>query len=713
MIVAILLYGTAVSLFLGLAGVLMEQLAARLKWPRRVVWAVTLFMSIAVPIAMVVKPHTTGLRVPQLQIVELPTEVRSHQQSDLVPASAPAPIEIRPQVADLVPHASPGLDRIVAVLWVGLSMAVARALGLSWIRLRQSRQQWRQVRMDGHQFWVTPSLGPAVLGFVRPQILLPQWLIDAPLAASRGVVIAHEREHIEARDPLLLLFGYLAVVLVPWNLPVWWQVRRFRFAVEVDCDARVLRKGTALQVYGEVLLTVGQRGVLAPLGTMAIAKSLSQLERRVRIMALPPFPPARWLIGLVAALAVACVVCALDLPPPALSDPVLRKSPLHDWSPFLPKAEAAARAAYPDLFAGHLEETVALSVDLNRKGEILGIHKQTYPPGFLPEQSSPEYGHLEFSAGMDHAGAVAIGRKFIGWFGPQEAYGLYLFYEVLKWPHDPERSAARVRDAVATQYPQYFRPAVAQDAPLTDPRTAKIVTVFMNNDGTINRAQLSEVGPDDLNERKFYDRFIALGLSPEEFGHRGRTFNSQNPLSVSRYPNALSLEILYAWPRRADDPPDTVAESNAVFREVDVKWSREVESQLPDDVFLKRYFPDIWTNAPATVSDKLWILFDRQGEVCDTGRLPQNITEMEQQTLFNARYPNARIRFSYGSGAQTANGHNTDLNYFWLDDDSKVKECAALGQGLSRPPARATLPFRAVAVSTGHGARSLIGVTSR
>ena len=51
MIVGLLLYGTAVALLLAFGGLVMEQLAARLGWPRRGVWAVTLIMSITVPIA--------------------------------------------------------------------------------------------------------------------------------------------------------------------------------------------------------------------------------------------------------------------------------------------------------------------------------------------------------------------------------------------------------------------------------------------------------------------------------------------------------------------------------------------------------------------------------------------------------------------------------------------------------------------------------------
>jgi beta-lactamase regulating signal transducer with metallopeptidase domain len=673
MIVGLLLYGTAVALLLALGGLVMEQLAARLGWPRRGVWAVTLLMSIAVPIAMVVRPHSPGTEMPGIAIDEHAAVVHSSPQSEST--SAPAPNRVRSQVTQPVAaYALPNVDRAVELAWLGFSAAVGGAIGLSWIRLRRTRHEWRSERIDGQQLWVTPKLGPAVLGFIRPQILLPQWMMDAPLATCR-VVISHEREHIEARDPLLLLLGYLAVLLVPWNLPLWWQLRRLRFAVEVDCDTRVLGKGTTLQTYGDVLISVSQRGVRAPLGSIAIAKPISQLERRIQTMTLHRPRPTRWLIGVGLTIAAACVAFAMDLPAPTLRDPVLRKPPLHDQSPYLPKAEAAARFAYPDLFKGQFDGTVALAVDLNRNGAILATHRRSFPAGPWPV-GARDIGILELEPDLEQ-GLGASGTKFIGWFGPHHANGLYLSYAVLKWPHDPERSAARVREAVAKQYPEFFH-SYPEAANQESTRTFKILTVFMNADGTINRAQLSDAAPSDMSERLFYDQFLALGLTSEQFGHRGRTFNSQYPLQISRYPNAPNLVILYAWPRRSDDPPDVALQSNAVFHEVHDKWSREIDSQVPDEVFLKRYFPDIWENAPATVSDRLWILLDRQGEVCDTGRSPNGYTEIEKQKQFATRYPTARIKFDYSVGAKTANGFATDLSYFWLDEDSKVKECAAL-----------------------------------
>jgi hypothetical protein len=245
---------------------------------------------------------------------------------------------------------------------------------------------------------------------------------------------------------------------------------------------------------------------------------------------------------------------------------------------------------------------------------------------------------------------------------------------VFNWPYDPERSAARVREAVAERYPEFFHSYPADSAP--PDRIGKIVTVFMNDDGTINRAQLSDATQSDLDERKFYARFLALGLTEEQFGHRGRTSNYEDPRHHTRYPNAPQLWLLYAWPRRSGDPPDVTLQSNAVFDEIRQKFHREIESQVPDEVILKRYFPDIWDNAPAKVSDALWVLLDQQGEFCATGRSPGSSTEIEK--LLETRYPTARIKDEYGVGATTANGNRTDLYYFRLDDDSSATKCGEL-----------------------------------
>src|SRR5438477_356942 len=81
-----------------------------------------------------------------------------------------------------------------------------------------------------------------IVGLLRSRIVVPAWLLSAP-ESQQTAVIAHEQSHLEAGDPLMLTIALGLLVLMPWNFPLWWQLRRLRRAIEVDCDSRVLRRG--------------------------------------------------------------------------------------------------------------------------------------------------------------------------------------------------------------------------------------------------------------------------------------------------------------------------------------------------------------------------------------------------------------------------------------------------------------------------------------
>src|SRR5213592_2588081 len=166
------------------------------------------------------------------------------------------------------------------------------------------------------------SLG--VAGLWRPRVVLPDWALQLG-ERERRLMLAHEDEHIRARDPWLLAGAAAALLLAPWNPLVWWQVRRLRLAVEMDCDARVLARDGDAPAYGELLLRVGQRRARLPLGAPALGEPVSFLGRRIRriVTALPRW---RWAGAAAGGLiAVAAVIAACEAPwpvgPQAPSDP--------------------------------------------------------------------------------------------------------------------------------------------------------------------------------------------------------------------------------------------------------------------------------------------------------------------------------------------------------------------------------------------------------
>jgi TonB-dependent SusC/RagA subfamily outer membrane receptor len=148
---------------------------------------------------------------------------------------------------------------------------------------------------------------------------VPRWLFGVD-AQEQRLILAHEAEHRRARDPLLLAGGWLAIVLVPWHPAVWWMASRLRLATEMDCDARVLRRGAEPLEYGSLLITIAGRCAGIRVGVSALADSQSHLERRLVAM-IPEtrsFPRARGLV--LGALALTAVLAACEASMPTAAD---------------------------------------------------------------------------------------------------------------------------------------------------------------------------------------------------------------------------------------------------------------------------------------------------------------------------------------------------------------------------------------------------------
>jgi hypothetical protein len=71
---------------------------------------------------------------------------------------------------------------------------------------------------------------------------------------------------------------------MPWNPAVWWILSRLRLAVELDCDARVLRAGTPAGPYGSLLIDIAalHAGVRTP--APALLEAPNHLHRRLLAM---------------------------------------------------------------------------------------------------------------------------------------------------------------------------------------------------------------------------------------------------------------------------------------------------------------------------------------------------------------------------------------------------------------------------------------------
>jgi hypothetical protein len=120
-------------------------------------------------------------------------------------------------------------------------------------------------------------------------------------------VLAHEEEHVRARDHLLLGGACVVVALMPWHPAAWWSLARLRLALELDCDARVLRRGAHARSYGEMLIDLAGQCSGFRVGATALADKTSHLERRLHAMrpTTTRFTPLR--------IAVLCAAAGLSL----------------------------------------------------------------------------------------------------------------------------------------------------------------------------------------------------------------------------------------------------------------------------------------------------------------------------------------------------------------------------------------------------------------
>jgi bla regulator protein blaR1 len=182
---------------------------------------------------------------------------------------------------DGVSVASPLVEIAILSLWATASIILLARLSGAVSHLRRVRAGARRRTVDGVPVLVSATMGPAVVGVLQPQVLLPESLLDLD-ESLRRVVLRHEQEHCRAHDQWIVVGSSVILALLPWNVPLWWVARRSRLALELDCDRRVLAEGTNPNQYGKLLLLIAQHQGMTALAPMLAATS--HLERRIIAM---------------------------------------------------------------------------------------------------------------------------------------------------------------------------------------------------------------------------------------------------------------------------------------------------------------------------------------------------------------------------------------------------------------------------------------------
>ena len=305
-----ILYVNAVGFCLGLVALFLER-AMPAASPRRWIWFVIIPISMAIP--GFYRHHNSW------------SIVDAFEQQAAQPAvggtlGTASLTVLDPDLWTRIQSYDPTVNQLwltisAFLLLSGLATAwrVSRAVGL--LRGRRGRANGRAV-VDGVPVVVTDGLGPATVGFWNSRVLLPRWVLALP-EEQRQYVVRHEEEHRSAHDGRVLFIASLALLLMPWNLALWWQLRRLCLAIEMDCDSRVVAKLGDANVYGELLLKIAEASSHGPRLQPALLGGVGTLERRLRML-LAPTPLRHVQRFLLPAFAFGLLVLVLKMPHPIL-----------------------------------------------------------------------------------------------------------------------------------------------------------------------------------------------------------------------------------------------------------------------------------------------------------------------------------------------------------------------------------------------------------
>ena len=303
-----ILYVNAVGLCLGLVALFLERTMPAAS-PRRWIWLVIIPISMAIPGFYRVHHSWSIVDAFEQQSAQPPLGHTIGTASLTV---------LDPDLWTRVQSYDSSINR----LWLTISaFLLLSALASAW-RVSRAVGLFGRGRassaaiVDGVPVVVTDMMGPATVGFWHSRVLLPRWVLALP-EVQRQYVVRHEEEHRSAHDGRVLFVASLSLILVPWNLALWWQLRRLCLAMEMDCDSRVVARLGGANEYGALLLKIAEASSRGPRLQPALLGGVGTLERRLTML-LAPTPLRHIQRFLLPAFAFGLLVLVLKMPHPVL-----------------------------------------------------------------------------------------------------------------------------------------------------------------------------------------------------------------------------------------------------------------------------------------------------------------------------------------------------------------------------------------------------------
>jgi beta-lactamase regulating signal transducer with metallopeptidase domain len=202
--------------------------------------------------------------------------------------------------------------RYAFMLWAAFALAGLARVVVATIQLRKLRSaavavdmkslpsELRKLVDDARKsrsisLLVSQSLEvPTAIGFHKPAIILPAWLLESTPQEELKYILLHELAHLRRRDDWTNLAQKVLKALLFFLPSVWWIERRLSLEREMACDDAVLAHSGTPRGYAECLAHVAERSFLRrqlALAQAAVGR-VRQLTARVATI-LDPNRPQR------------------------------------------------------------------------------------------------------------------------------------------------------------------------------------------------------------------------------------------------------------------------------------------------------------------------------------------------------------------------------------------------------------------------------------
>ena len=301
----------------GLAA-LLAIIPVRAARTRYAVAIVTLALMLALPAATAVRlsemsPWTDDVVTATSTVAPGPTSGPGPQAAPTAPTAA-APVAARIRAA-----LEPALPWVVLV-WFGGVVALSLRLASGWLVTRQLRSVGTASVPDACREAVARLAArlrirrpvrvlesavvqvPAVIGWLRPVILLPASALTGLTPLQLDALVAHELAHVRRYDYLVNLIQSVIETLLFYHPAAWWVSQQVREEREHCCDDLAVAVCGDANFYATALLSMERLRVTPPAFALAAAGRGGTLMGRIRRLVAPVpaeiFP--RWTAGVVA-----------------------------------------------------------------------------------------------------------------------------------------------------------------------------------------------------------------------------------------------------------------------------------------------------------------------------------------------------------------------------------------------------------------------------